>query len=141
MIFFCYKTQRNYNILQKTNRIRHWTPRSTVAKKQADFAGLFFLAIHSIDNAHRWKNIWYTNCHYAVQNTSPMLNLRHWMFAYKGSSSFIIFQRKKDSTGSNPKTKGGRIYMRTSTNQNNCEIDMQWLILFRCDREREREGG
>lgn len=43
MIFFCYKTQINYNILQKTNRIRHWTPRSTVAKKQADFAGFFFL--------------------------------------------------------------------------------------------------
>lgn len=52
---------------------------------------------------------------------------------------YYISKRKKDSTGSNPKTKGRRIYMRTSTNQNNCEIDMQWLILFRCDRERERE--
>lgn len=30
--------------------------------------------------------------------------------------------------------------MRTSTNQNKCELDMQWLILFRCDRETEREG-
>lgn len=95
MIFFCYKTQINYNILQKTNRIRHWTPRSTVAKKQADFAGFFFLQyIVSIMHTDE-KNIWYTNCHYAVQNTSPMLNLRHWMFAYKGSSSFIIFQREK----------------------------------------------
>lgn len=54
---------------------------------------------------------------------------------------YYISKRKKDSTGSNPKTKGGRIYMRTSTNQNNCEIDMQWLILFRCDRERDRERG
>lgn len=70
-----------------------------------------------------------------VESKTLDVRLQRKQFFYYNS------KRKNIQPEVTQRQKGGRIYMRTSTNQNNCEIDMQWLILFRCDREREKERG